>query len=125
MSIVIIKRPRPSLLVVATVSSVFAILLLTSPAQALGDNRIVKRSCGENAVSSGYIPERKVSWAETRHHSGDCPGRLSVALESEDGQRTERKYADKNDEKRVRVEMRGHARYGLHWGCDDCNVTKS
>ena len=121
MSIMPIPRLRLSMSAVAMVSSIFTVLLLATPAQALENNREVKRDCGTNYVASGY--NGKASWAQTTRVSGDCQGRLSAALEYADGHWSERKYGSRQS---VYVAVDGErARYGLHWGCDDCNVTKS
>jgi hypothetical protein len=121
LSIIPIPRLKISMPAMATVSSVFAVLLLATPAQALEDNRNVERGCGTNHVSSGY--NGQYSWAQTTRVSGDCQGRLSAALEYHNGYWSERKYGTKQE---VFVAEAGpRAKHGLHWGCDDCNVTKS
>lgn len=93
------------------------------PAAALGNNRTVERSCGKNYVASGYHGPGNYSWVETVKQEGDCAGRLSVAFELYNGYWTQRVYGDRN--RAYTTNGGSDARYGLHWGCDNCNVTRS
>jgi len=116
------------------ISAVFAIAALTtgaavftaSPASALGNNRTVERSCGKNYVSSGQNGSATEghSWAQTKRQEGTCAGRLSAALERNDGYWSQRVYGDRNSAYAT-ARFGSVASYGLHWGCDDCNVTRS
>jgi len=121
-----IPRQRLSVLAVATVFSVFAVLLLATPAQALGDNRTVERGCGKNYVASGHNGSAAEghSWAQTTRQSGDCRGRLSAALERRDGYWSNRVYGTRQ-EAYATARFQDIAKHGLHWGCDNCNVTRS
>jgi hypothetical protein len=93
-----------------------------SPAQAFGNNRTVHRSCGDNWVSSGYAGTFRV-FAQTQKAGGDCTGRLAVAIEYTDGYRTNRVYGTSSDAY-VAVEPGSRSpRWGVHWGCDNCNQT--
>ncbi|MER5227207.1 hypothetical protein [Streptomyces flaveus] len=98
-------------------------VIAASQAQALGNNREVSRGCGTNYVASGYASPQGRSWAQTTRRSGTCSGRLSAALELQDGYQTKRAYGDRNEA--IMGYNSSSARYGLHWGCDDCTVTKS
>ncbi|GAA2640836.1 hypothetical protein SMC26_45945 [Actinomadura fulvescens] len=91
-----------------------------SPAHALGDNRSVSRPCGSNWVASGASSSG--TWAETQKESGTCAGRLSAGLQFNDGMRI-RNYGS-NSHARIYRSMHTF-RYGLHWGCDACDVTVS
>jgi hypothetical protein len=91
-----------------------------SPAMALGNNRTVSRSCGQNYVSSGY--DGNEYWAQTQKAGGNCTGRLSVALEWNSGYRTNRMYGSSTRAYIHDWDPDG-ARYGVHWGCDACNQT--
>jgi hypothetical protein len=94
-------------------------------ADALGNNRVVNRSCGSNYVSSGSWGSNG-AWAQTERNSGTCAGRLSVAFQAGDGYRTARVYGSSQSAyDTVPATARGGWRYGLHWGCDSCNVTTS
>jgi hypothetical protein len=99
--------------------------LVAAPgAEALGNNRSVTRSCGKNYVSSGFNSPK--SWAQTKKESGTCAGRLSAALELVDGYRTQRVYGSNSSAYASFNTGSGMAaKYGLHWGCDACSVTKS
>jgi hypothetical protein len=107
--------------------SIMTILItigVATPASALGNNREVVRSCGTNRVASGYDPASNTYWAETVKVSGTCRGRLSVALEYDNGSFSRRVYGNKQ-RARLTTPARQSVRYGLHWGCDACNVTRS
>ncbi|WP_329117819.1 hypothetical protein [Streptomyces sp. NBC_01353] len=97
-------------------------LLAATDAQALGNNRNVSRSCGTNHVGSGFNGSQ--NWAQTKKVSGDCAGRLSAALVRSDGYWTTRVYGSKTNAY-ASYNSRYKAKNGLHWGCDNCNVTYS
>ncbi|MFE0254794.1 hypothetical protein [Streptomyces sp. NPDC059010] len=122
MSIGITRGVRVTVFAALTAFAVLGALLLATPAEALGDNRTVERSCGKNYVASGYWSSSDTSWAQTKRQSGTCQGTLSVAFERYDGYWTTRKYGDRNE---AYTTIGLKARYGLHWGCNDCNVTRS
>lgn len=106
-------------------TGVLAVLVstLAAPsAEALGNNRAVSRSCGTNYVSSGFTGS--YNWAQTRKQSGDCSGRLSSAIEYGTGWWTPRAYGT-NENAYTSHTSTTRAAYGLHWGCDSCNVTRS
>lgn len=94
-----------------------------SPALALGDNRTVERSCGKNYVASGF--DGTNYWAQTQRVSGTCQGRFSLNFEMTDGRRMTRTYYNKYSAYRTISPSFGKVKYGLHWGCDDCGVTKT
>lgn len=104
-----------------TAMMVIAPMIAASEAQALGNNREVERHCGTNRVSSGFDADKKF-WAQTVKASGTCAGRLSAALELTSGYWTKRVYGTS---KTVYASTKDKAKSGLHWGCDDCNVTRS
>ncbi|PJE95453.1 hypothetical protein CUT44_22840 [Streptomyces carminius] len=121
-----ITRPARKAAAVLGMTTLMAIVpLVAAPgAEALGDNRTVTRSCGKNHVSSGLNNGK--SWAQTEKESGTCAGRLSAALELVDGYRIQRVYGTKSRAYASFNTGSGMAaKYGLHWGCDNCNVTKS
>jgi hypothetical protein len=64
---------RLSTVAIAAVCATLATLVVTAPAQAIGNNRAVERSCGKNYVSSG-IRSTGRSWAMTQKQSGTCAG---------------------------------------------------
>jgi len=101
----------------------FMIALLPSQASALGDNRIVYRSCGSNYVASGFNGTN--SWAQTDRVSGTCAGRFSLNFEMSDGRWMARTYYNRYSAYRTISPTFGNVAYGLHWGCDNCNVTKT
>jgi hypothetical protein len=117
---------RLSTVVVAAVCSLAATLLVAPSGQSLGNNRIVSRSCGTNYVASGHngSPSAGHSWAQTKKNSGTCRGRLSAALERNDGYWSRRVYGT-NQEAYATARFGSRARAGLHWGCDACGVTRS
>jgi hypothetical protein len=125
-SALLIARLR--LPVVAAAAVVVALPLLASPAQALGNNRTVERGCGKNWVASGHNGPsgggRGHSWAQTKKVSGTCKGRLSAALQRNDGYWSTRVYGS-NQGAYATATFPDRARYGLHWGCDACGVTRS
>jgi hypothetical protein len=97
-------------------------LSFATPADALGNNRFVQRSCGRNWVSSGFRADG-YNWAATETAAGTCAGRLSAALERHDGYVSQRKYGN-SWEVYVLIRWGGtRATRGLHWGCDTCGVT--
>ncbi|MEV6331595.1 hypothetical protein [Streptomyces sp. NPDC051909] len=97
-------------------------LLVATDAHALGNNRVVSRSCGTNYVGSGFNGSQ--NWAQTKKVSGDCAGRLSAALIRSDGYWTTRVYGSSTSAY-ASYNSSYKARNGLHWGCDNCNVTYS
>ncbi|MFG3296835.1 hypothetical protein ACGF3G_49700 [Streptomyces sp. NPDC048179] len=116
--------PRKSAAAAAmTAMLLVAPVIAATDAQALGNNREVWRSCGSNRVSSGYYGSVHFSWAQTVQASGDCTGRLSAALERINGYWTQRVYGDKY--RAYATDIGYYDEYGLHWGCDACNVTRS
>lgn len=108
----------------AVAATVAAVTLSATPALALGNNRVVYRSCGENYVASGFNSEYGYSWAQTEKDGGDCSGRLSAALKRDNGTNTPRRYGT-NGSAWATDYSPFDARNGLHWGCDNCNVTYS
>jgi len=103
--------------------------LFAGSADAIGNNRTVTRSCGQNHVASGKIAATSTrsayTWAQTTRVNGDCGGYLSVALQYTDGRRSSRKTQPDHITSAY-TEVTGTAfSYGLHWGCDTCNVTYS
>ena len=107
--------------------SVAATLMSATNAEALGNNRVVNRSCGSNYVASGYSSGGGYYWVETSKNSGDCAGRLSTGFQRSDGFRTVRNYGTSSIafDTVTRGQLGGSVQYGLHWGCDNCNVTYS
>ncbi len=106
----------------------FGIIVGTaSPAYAIGNNRSVDRGCGVNYVSSGRIGNKY--WVQTIQqdgkHNEKCKGRLSVAFELENGYRTERKYGTADSVYLEYTPVKVPVKSGLHWGCDNCAVTRS
>lgn len=97
-------------------------VLTATDAQALGNNRVVSRGCGSNYVGSGFNGSQ--NWAQTKKVSGTCAGRLSAALVRSDGYWTTRVYGN-NTSAYASYNSRYKGRNGLHWGCDNCNVTYS
>jgi hypothetical protein len=117
-------RGMTRLAAAAVAGGIVVALLPGTPAFALGNNRNVQRSCGWNYVGSGYNGSEY--WAETSRASGNCLGRLSAGFELENGQRSARKYGDSNNVRttwKYQEPLYLDARLGLHWGCDDCNIT--
>ncbi|MBP5940092.1 hypothetical protein [Streptomyces acidiscabies] len=108
---------------VMTATMAIAPMIAVSEAQALGNNREVSRSCGTNRVSSGFTGS--YSWAQTTKASGSCAGRLSAALERNNGVWTTRVYGSSSTAYATDTNGGIAVRYGLHWGCDNCNVTRS
>ncbi|MGH3930713.1 MAG: hypothetical protein ACRDTF_12125, partial [Pseudonocardiaceae bacterium] len=120
----VMKNKTPArIAAVMVLVGVTTALLPVSPALALGNNRTVERGCGHNYVSSGLY-NNEYFWAQTQKVEGQCAGRLSVAFELDSGYRTQRVYGDSGFAW-TSIEGNSGVRYGLHWGCDDCNVTKS
>jgi hypothetical protein len=118
-------RARTSLACAAGALGLLAPFLAVGGADAIGNNRVVSRSCGTNYVSSGSWGSNG-AWAQTLKNSGNCAGRLSVAFQAGDGYRTARVYGTSQSAyDDVPATGRGGWRYGLHWGCDACNVTTS
>ncbi|SES08747.1 hypothetical protein SAMN05216188_121115 [Lentzea xinjiangensis] len=119
-------RQRIGSVVAIAAMAAGAVLFTATPASALGNNRTVERSCGKNYVSSGHNGSTTTghSWAQTKRQSGTCAGRLSAALERNDGYWSQRTYGDRN-EAYATARFNSRAMHGLHWGCDDCNVTRS
>lgn len=97
-----------------------SVTMLPATAFGLGNNRAVSRSCGENYVSSGYVSSG-YSWAKTQKQNGSCAGRLSAGLQYSNGYRT-RVYGSSQE---AYTSLGGLAVYGVHWGCDSCNITYS
>jgi hypothetical protein len=97
-------------------------LLAATDAQALGNNRTVSRGCGSNYVGSGFNGSQ--NWAQTKKVSGSCAGRLSAALIRSDGYWTTRVYGTSTSAY-ASYNSAYKGRNGLHWGCDNCNVTYS
>lgn len=115
--------PRKSAAAAAmTAMLVIAPVIAATDAQALGNNREVSRSCGTNRVSSGFTGS--YNWAQTTKSSGSCAGRLSAALERYNGYWTTRVYGSSSSAYATDV-VSSADHYGLHWGCDACNVTRS
>jgi hypothetical protein len=108
---------------IVTMAGFMATSVLGSQALALGNNRIVYRSCGSNYVSSGF--NGTYYWAQTERVSGTCEGRFSLNFEMSDGRWMTRTYYNKYSAYRTISPSFGTVRNGLHWGCDNCNVTKS
>ncbi len=98
-----------------------------SPAYAIGNNRDVSRDCGVNHVSSGRIGNKY--WVQTERrgglHNGKCKGRLSVAFELENGYQTPRVPGTADSAYTTYTATQVPVKYGLHWGCDNCAVTRS
>lgn len=117
------KRVPVRIAAVMVLAGFATALLPVSPALALGNNRTVERSCGKNYVSSG-LHNNEYFWAQTEKRDGNCAGRLSVAFELDSGYQTQRVYGD-NRSAYTTIQGNSGVRYGLHWGCDNCNVTKS
>ncbi|MBO7938187.1 MULTISPECIES: hypothetical protein [Streptomyces] len=116
--------PRRSAAAAAvTAMMVVAPVIAATDAHALGNNREVSRSCGTNRVSSGWTGS--YNWALTVKASGDCAGRLSSALERNNGYWTPRVYGTSSRAYATDTTNPVADRYGLHWGCDSCNVTRS
>lgn len=112
----------------ALLATVMAPLVASPSAYALGNNRNVHRSCGTNYVASGadYVNSKvRYYWAQTTKTSGDCSGRLSVAFQYFDGYRSPREYGSTSAAYTSMDGMVHLVQYGLHWGCDTCNVTYS
>lgn len=94
-------------------------VMTTGPAHAIGNNRVVYRSCGSNYISSGGGGGN--FWAQTEKNSGTCSGILSVALQSRDGYQSPRVYGTNRS---AFTSIGGIAAiYGLHWGCNSCGVS--
>lgn len=108
---------------VAAVAGLVSVLLPVTSAAALGDNRTVKRGCGSNYVSSGF--NGRDYWAQTEHVSGNCKGRFSLNFQMDDGRWMTRTYHTAHSAYREIDPAFGRVSHGLHWGCDNCNVTKS
>jgi len=113
------KRLLVRILAATVLTCVGVAVVPASSAMALGNNRTVSRSCGTNYVSSGWTGS--YSWAQTKKVSGDCAGRLSAGLEFYNGYRTRVPGSNTS----AYTSNPAYARYGLHWGCDNCNVTFS
>lgn len=108
---------------VASIAGIAAIALPATSANALGNNRTVHRSCGSNYVSSGFNGTNY--WAQTKRVSGTCKGRFSLSFEMSNGKWMTRTYYNRYSAYRTISPRFGKVRYGLHWGCDKCNVTKT
>ncbi|MET8216971.1 hypothetical protein [Streptomyces hirsutus] len=121
-----VRRTRTTALAAVAAAVALAPLLIATDADALGNNRAVGRSCGTNYVSSGHngTATEGHSWAQTTKQSGTCAGRLSAALERNDGYWSTRVYGT-NQSAYATARFNSRAASGLHWGCDDCNVTRS
>jgi len=122
------KRSTGSRLAVKAASALLATVTAVAlapavPAQALGNNRTVTRSCGTNYVASGRYSNTN-AWAQTTKASGDCAGRLSAGLRASDGYTWPRVYGSNTSAYTSRTDSAGFGT-GLHWGCDACNVTTS
>ncbi|UGY94637.1 hypothetical protein [Streptomyces gobiensis] len=117
---------RLTTLAAVTAAVAFAPLIVATDADALGNNRTVKRSCGRNYVASGHngSATQGHSWAQTTKQSGTCKGRLSAALQRNDGYQSRRVYGSSKSAYAT-ARFNSKAKYGLHWGCDNCNVTRS
>ncbi|MFI0976385.1 hypothetical protein ACH4SP_05070 [Streptomyces sp. NPDC021093] len=109
--------------VVAAIVGLVSVLLPASSAAALGNNRTVQRSCGSNYISSGF--DGTDYWAQTVRASGNCSGRFSLNFEMSDGRWMTRTYYTSHSAYRAISPSFGKVSHGLHWGCDNCNVTKS
>jgi hypothetical protein len=105
------------------VAAVMAFVLLPGQGQALGNNRVVSRDCGKNYVASG-ASSSKSAWAQTTRVSGTCSGRLSAGLQANDGFVFPRSYGTRERAYVSETYSFGFSR-GMHWGCDNCNVTYS
>ena len=111
----------------AGVATAVAVVGLASPflfagsADALGNNRAVTRSCGTNWVASGKTEYG--AWAETDKNSGNCTGVLSAALERSNGTWSSRTYG--TTQHVWTFDQGGSHSHGLHWGCNNCAVTRS
>ena len=85
-------------------------------AQAVGNNRVVDRSCGSNYIASGGSNGHY--WAQTEKRSGSCDGTLSVAMMATDSYVSPRVYGTKQS---AYTELWNfNAENGLHWGCNSC-----
>jgi hypothetical protein len=104
-------------------ASLAVVMLQAAPAHALGNNRVVSRSCGTNWIASGF--NGSYFWAETSRNSGTCQGRLSVAIQRSDGFRTVRHYGTSSGAFMTTTpgQLGGSARYGVHWGCNACRAS--
>ena len=115
-----------SLGTVTALSCIGIAFLPASSALAIGDSRTVERSCGKNHVSSGRFSDG-TAWAQTVQEGGkngaSCAGRLSVAFELDNGYHTDRVYGD--NKKVYATTNATNVKYALHWGCDNCSVTRS
>lgn len=112
-----------SLAAIAAAVAVVGAMLPAAPAQAIGNNREVSRSCGTNWVASGRYSST-FAWAETSKVSGSCSGRLSAGLRASDGYTWPRVYGTSSYAYTSRTDSAGFGS-GMHWGCDNCNVTYS
>ena len=108
---------------VVAISAIAMALMPTLPAQAIGNNRSVNRSCGSNFVASGRYSST-TAWAQTTKESGNCSGRLSAGLRASDGFTWPRVYGTNSSAYSQRTDSAGFGT-GMHWGCDSCNVTYS
>ncbi|MET7455197.1 hypothetical protein ABZT03_25530 [Streptomyces sp. NPDC005574] len=99
-----------------------SVISMAPGAQALGNNRTVSRGCGKNYVASNRWSDEG-GWAQTTKVSGHCKGRLSAALQWSTGYRTPRVYGD-NQSAYTSTDL-GTVVLGLHWGCDNCDLTTS
>ena len=114
-------RTKAASALLATIT--IAALMPALPAQALGNNREVSRSCGRNYVSSGRYSSTR-AWAQTTKVAGSCAGRLSAGLRASDGYTWPRVYGNNSSAYSERSDSAGFGT-GMHWGCDACNVTYS
>jgi len=110
------SRARRTLTAIVSVTAL-SVAALPATAFGLGNNRPVYRSCGANYISSGY--SGGYSWAQTQRQNGSCAGRLSAGLQYSNGYRV-RVYGSSQSAYTSRY---GYWSYGLHWGCDYCNVS--
>jgi hypothetical protein len=104
---------------IAAAAALGMAVMTTAPADAIGDYKVVYRSCGSNWIASGGSGD--IWWAQTTRNSGNCSGILGVALQSNDGYITPRVNGTSNE---AFTRISGiHAVNGLHWGCLSCSVS--
>lgn len=103
---------------------VTAAILPSTAAFALGNNRVVNRSCGSNYVSSGWSTSTDRAWAQTQKNSGDCSGSLGASIVLSNGVRVARVNGDRNAVY-MKYDTPNRPQNGVHWGCLDCNSTLS
>lgn len=106
-----VRRAVATVLVSAAVLA-GAVTLTATPASAIGDNRVVTRSCGTNWIGSYYL-KGGYDKAETIKETGSCQGRLWAGL------RGNSEYLSSGNS--LYASYTGLvAMYGVHKGCDSC-----